>query len=220
MEGKIRMAVEALFEEAPNTRKMFQAKEELIGNLIEKYKDLINEGDSPEEAYHKAITGIGNVDALISELRENPRETENKQLDKQRAALITSCSFTLYVISFIVLIGGKSLLGLDNKLTFISFLVLATIPTCLLIYQFIVQNPLEENGRMQSAAASIQKFDAKKRKEVRDTVHSIIWTGTVALYLIVSFSFDIWGISWILFIIAIVVQKIVDLVFSMNNMGE
>jgi len=59
MENKIRDYLEDLFADAPQTKKVYELKEEMFQNLIEKYRDLLAEGMPEEAAYNIAVAGIG-----------------------------------------------------------------------------------------------------------------------------------------------------------------
>ena len=55
MYEKLRKRVNELFENAPKTGRANELKEELLANLIEKYNDLIDAGNTPDEAVEKAM---------------------------------------------------------------------------------------------------------------------------------------------------------------------
>lgn len=50
MKEKIQKHIDALFTNAPKTRKAMELKEELTQNTIEKYEDLISEGYREDDA--------------------------------------------------------------------------------------------------------------------------------------------------------------------------
>ena len=66
MRYMIREYVESLFADAPHTAGASDLKEEIIGNLEEKYDDLTAGGMSAEEALESVKSNIGNVDELIA----------------------------------------------------------------------------------------------------------------------------------------------------------
>ena len=61
MKEKIQKHIDALFTNAPKTRKAMELKEELTQNTIEKYEDLISEGYREEDAFQNVIGSIGDV---------------------------------------------------------------------------------------------------------------------------------------------------------------
>ncbi len=221
MESKLRSSVESLFEEAPKTKKAFELQEELVSNLAEKYNDLVASGRTPEEAYNSVVAGIGDVDELIKGLKQNdPLNQEKEVMARKKTALVVSSSVGLYVLSIIVLIVCAELLNMDDVLAVILFLVIATLPTCLLIYHFMTQPPYKKSDDTLVEDFKEWKEGSKYKKELYNSVSSIMWTLTVIIYLLSSFVFHIWAFSWIIFIIGAVVQQIIRLIFSLSNMRE
>ena len=56
-----------------------------------------------------------------------------------------------------------------------------------------------------------------KNKEIKKAIDSILWTLTVIVYLIISFTFGIWYISWIIFLIASLIENIIKLMFKLGE---
>ena len=67
---QIRIYVNELFADAPQTKKAAELKEEVCSNLIDKYVDLTGRGMSEEEAYKAAIASIGDIDELFKMLEQ------------------------------------------------------------------------------------------------------------------------------------------------------
>lgn len=215
MNEKIRIYVNELFENAPNTKKANDLKDEIISNANDKYNDLISEGKNEKEAYDKVIKEIGNVDELISELvRENPISNNRGEEQRKKTALIVSVSVGFYILSLISTIVLDEL-GMPDFVTASSFFVLAGIPTCLLIYHFMSRP--KYNKYDDTIVEEFKEWKGKKDKdkEVKKAINSIIWSITVILYLLISFNFGNWHISWIIFIIACLVENIISLIFKL-----
>lgn len=68
MEYQLRAYIERLFAGAPQTAETRELSEEIIRNTIERYHDVLAEGRSEQEAYERAIEGIGDVSTLIREM--------------------------------------------------------------------------------------------------------------------------------------------------------
>ena len=69
MKEKLRAYIESLFLEAPKTKRAYELKEELFANLSAKFDDLVAKGKSEEEAYMAVVSGIGDMDELIRNLK-------------------------------------------------------------------------------------------------------------------------------------------------------
>ena len=102
MNDKIRVYVNELFENAPNTKRANDLKDEIISNANDKYSDLISDGKTEKEAYDKVIQEIGNVDELLQEIeRESPINSSIYDANRKKTALIVSVSVGLYFLSLI-----------------------------------------------------------------------------------------------------------------------
>jgi hypothetical protein len=117
--------VDRLFEQAAPGKSMDALKEEMIVNLNEKYNDYRAEGLSQESAYEAAISGLGDVKALIRELGST----------KKRSAADAPFAASLRWASQLALIAGAALcllFSLGNMLAFgicmfIGFSGIATV---------------------------------------------------------------------------------------------
>ena len=59
MNEKIRKEVNILFENAPNTKRANDLKDEIISNAEDKYEDLLKQGKKEEEALKTVLQEIG-----------------------------------------------------------------------------------------------------------------------------------------------------------------
>lgn len=57
-----------MFASLPRTEQMVMLKQELLGNMEEKYYELKHEGKTENEAVGIVISEFGNIDELVSEL--------------------------------------------------------------------------------------------------------------------------------------------------------
>lgn len=209
---KIRNYVNELFEDAPKTRKVKELKEEIIINLEEKFADLLSEGKKESEAYREVVSSIGNIDELLGDMSgeqevvkyENPAQ-------KKRTALVVSIAVAMYILSIVVICVTEEL-GLPDFVGLSGFLTIAGFATCLLIYHFMSQPKYKKVDDTMVEEFKEWKSQKNKNNVVRNSVHSIIWMLVTIAYFLISFIFHIWSISWIVFLIGIVVQQIVDLI--------
>ena len=99
MENKIRDYLEDLFADAPQTKKVYELKEEMFQNLIEKYRDLLAEGMPEEAAYNIAVAGIGDINDLIRSLDEPFYEADYR--NHNRSAILTAVGVIIIILSVI-----------------------------------------------------------------------------------------------------------------------
>lgn len=217
MKEQIRKEVNILFQNAPNTKRANDLKDEIISNAEDKYEDLVKQGTSEEEALQTVIKEIGNVDELIEELnKNNPIHTQYVEEARKKTGLIVSICVGLYILSIIACIVLDEL-GLPDFITASSFLSIAGVSTCVLIYHFMTKPKYTKYDDTIVEEFKEWKGKNDKNKEIKKTIDSIIWTLTVIIYLVVSFTFGIWYISWIIFLIASLIENIIKLIFKLGE---
>lgn len=217
---KIKNYVEELFQEAPRTSQAREFKEEMIADLEDKYQDLIKEGKSEKEAFQEIISGIGNIEELFSNMKQNhqsdPMNNEMMLKQRKKTALVVSLSVGLYIVALIVCIFLDEL-GASDAWTATSLFGISAIATCILIYHFMSQPKYEKISDTMIEEFKEWKGQKNQMIEMKKSIHSIIWTLVVIVYFLISFFYGIWYISWIIFIIGALVQNIVDLLLSMKG---
>lgn len=218
MYERFREKLNELFENAPETHRARELKEELLANLMDKYNDLISNGKTEEDAFNIAISGIGDVDELIKGLKEND-VFNHEEIEKRRkkSALILSISIGLYIMSAVVMILLTEVLGVDDNVGACIMLTICAIATCLIIY-----NGASRPKYIKTDSTIVEEFKEWKstndtEREVLKSIKSIIWLVILALYFILGFVFNAWAFSWIIFIIGIAINKIVKLSFQLRK---
>ena len=212
MNERIRTHIEHLFENAPETRKALELKDELLGNCNSKYDDLIAEGTDPDDAFRIVAASIGDVDDLLAQLKSNlsisSQEREKKQLQR---AILTSIAIGLYILSPIGLFVLHETIGLC------ILFVMAAVATMLLVFSsMIMPKYLRVDDTM------VEEFkewkDYKNRKSgIRKSVSSILWIFVTIVYILVSFLTGRWEITWVLFLIGGLCEGLIKIYFEMRR---
>ena len=218
MKEKIRAYVEQLFEEAPRTRKAYELKEEMVSNLSEKFDDLVVGGKGEEEAFNLVVSGIGDLSELIQSLEESVvLDPVLEQKARKKSALMVSIAVMLYILSIVVLILSLETFNLDAGIAVSLMFLIAGAATVLLIYNGMSQPRYRKMDDSVVEEFKEWKSSKDKNTSIRKSISSALWTLTVALYLIISFVFDIWYISWIIFIIAAAVEQIIKAYYEVKR---
>ena len=216
MEAKLRAYVESLFEQAPNTRKAYELKEEMIQNLVEKYHGLCDEGKSEEVAYNIAIGSIGDTSELIAGLSGaqavlSPEEEQRKR----RYAGLTALAIGLYIIAVIPIIAlspmGHAILGLALMLTFVA------AATGILVYVSMTRPRYRRAEDTIVEEFKEWKSSKDSRNEVWKSISAALWMLVVIAYLLTSFLTGAWHITWIIFLIGTALEQIVKAVFQLKK---
>jgi len=225
MQENLSNHLELLFENAPKTRRAFELKEELLTNSVERYDDLIKNGVTPENAYKNVINSIGNVSELFRGLEEMSLN-EIKEADEKikKLAIIKTVAVGLYIFSVFVLILFSLLEDIIHTsidlplLGFLIMLFIDIIPTCMLVYVSSVYPHYRKQDDTVVENFKEWKSEANKSKSIKGAVITVMWTLTVLLYFAISFATFAWYASWIIFLVAICAQAVIELVFRLKEM--
>ena len=79
MKERLRTFMDELLKDVPKSRKVLELKEELIGNMEERYEDLMGQGYREEDAYQCALDSAGDVRELFREFMEPLDTAERKR---------------------------------------------------------------------------------------------------------------------------------------------
>lgn len=215
---RFRLRLDELFENAPQTNKARELKEELLANLMDKYNDLISLGKNEDEAFNITIAGIGDIDELLRGLKEND-VFNYKQMTEERkkSALIISVSIGLYIMSVVILILCSEVFKINDEIAVCVMLTMDAVATCLIIY-----NAVSRPKYIKSDNTIVEEFKEWKsasntEKQLIRTIKSIMWLVIVALYFLLSFTLQIWYLSWVIFIIGAAIDRIITLTFQIRK---
>ncbi len=215
MVAKIRAYIERAFADAPRTRKSVELQEELISNMLEKFNDLLREGKTEEEAYNAVIAGMGDIEELVDGLRERQTLHHPTPEERRRSALLVSVAVGLYILGPVALIGLSALrnpiLGLCIMLTLVA------AATGLLVYNAAVRPKYAREEETFVEEFKEWKSGREREKGIINSFSAAFSLIVVAIYLWVSFQYQIWSYSWIIFIVAAAIRNIAMAVYRMRE---
>ncbi|MEL7609084.1 MAG: permease prefix domain 1-containing protein [Bacillota bacterium] len=218
MNENLRAHVEKLFERAPKTRRAVELKEELLANLTDRYNDLLSRGIGEADAFKAVAESIGDVDELIKGLKETDVMDYNQMLkERKKTARVVTTAIGLILFGVILMITSVAALHADPVIMNGIMLLIFLCATCMLVYHFMSRPKYVKADDTIVEEFKEWKSKAAQDDKIRKSIHSILWTSTVAVYFLVSFLFHIWAYSWILFIIAAVVSRIITLSFQLKE---
>lgn len=220
--NELRNYMNELLAEVPKTRKALELKEELISNMEDRYKDMLADGFKEEDARQSVIESMGDIKALFAEFKEEGKNAgviyESEEIRRKRA-WINTIAVGLYLFGGALAIIVSTLGEMNNfrgadDLAPIVFLVIAIIPTCMLVYSSNMY-PKKKNDS-QTVVEEFKEWqnESKVVKQRKGAISTIIWLGAVAIYFLVSFETFAWEITWITFLIAGCIHAAVELYFS------
>ncbi|MDE7028607.1 MAG: permease prefix domain 1-containing protein [Lachnospiraceae bacterium] len=223
MNEKIKAYFNQIFADAPRTRMALDLKQEMMQSAIDKYNDMVADGHAEEDAYQNVIASIGDVTELFPEVAEKNLLALPKE-DRKKKALLTASAVGLYIFALAVfLFFGFTAEFMDygdgamTSIGFVLAIVICIPPTVMLVYAANMYPAYSKtkNQDMVERYKEVRYLD-NKEKAVLKSVRSLIWSITVLLYFGITLLTWRAEVTWILFLIAACVQKIVTLVYELK----
>lgn len=218
MKERITRHFDRLFEDAPKTRKALDLKQEMLQNALDKYDDMVQEGNTGEDAYQNVIQSIGDVTELFEELEEKNLLTLPEK-DRKKRAMLKAAAVGLYILAVAVFmlfsicdVGDGAAAGL------VAAIFICIVPTILLVYSANMYPGYTRKKEPDMVERyKEEKYYSNKNKAVKSAVSCIIWTMALVLYFLISFTTVAWHITWVIFLIAACAQSVAALVFSLKQ---
>ncbi|HWR24119.1 MAG TPA: permease prefix domain 1-containing protein [Feifaniaceae bacterium] len=219
MNEKLRVTVERLFADAPKTRRALELQEELLGNLNEKYNDLIAQGIPEEEALKNVVSGIGDVEELIRGLKETDvMDHSEVQRQRKKTATVVTSALALIMLGVLILILGVAVLNLNPVVMTVIMIAMIVTACCMLVYHFLSRPKYVRADDTLVEEFKQWKSNNARSERLRKSVSSILWMVTVVIYFLVGFLLPgTWTFSWLIFLIAAAVDRIIKLAFELRE---
>lgn len=207
MEKKIIRYVEGVFSDVPSTDRTQRIKDEIIQNLLDKYADLVKAGKSEEDAYAIAISSGGDLSGIVADLKGETKhynynyekqfcKVYEKEYAREKKKCSSFNSLLWPVVTCVYLLF--SMLVHSWFYSWIIFLIACVISSAFKFYTV--------------------KSNSKVR---RNALNSMVWMSATSLYFILSFITARWDMTWILFVLAVPMNKIAALlVFKEDDEPE
>jgi len=223
MEDKLRRYIESLFEETTPTKKAVELTEEMLQNLEDKYRDLLAEGKTPEAAFNIAVAGIGDVSALLRQLEEgfhSEPEQERHEKARRKSAMLTAIAVMLYIVSVLpIYFFGTVGLG-PMELAIPLFILIIATATGLLVYNQMTKPKQHKEADTMVEAFREWQAGTQDRRQMRIAISFALWSLILVLYFIISFTTWAWHITWIFFIVGILVESLIHLFYAIKHREE
>ncbi len=221
MEDKLRSYMDYLFKEVPPSKKAVELKEEILQNLTDKYRDLLSEGKTEEAAYNIAIASVGDISELLESLKDEKPDSRQDPTDeyrqwKQRSAVFVAVAVALYIVSVIPVIVSEE--SFHNEVIGVCLMfIFIAVATGLLIYNNMSKPRYIKKDDTMMDDFKEWKTQNNERKQAMKSIKSALWSITVVLYFIVSFSTGAWYITWVIFLLGGAVESIIKAIFDLKS---
>ena len=206
MRDQLIQYVSLLFAGAENCEDI---RQEILQNTLDRYDDLVAQGKSPENAYRQAISGIGDINEILSgeqTFTAPPRTSEPEpEVDTPTKKLMRAIAIALYILCAVPLII-LSQFGLDNLGLCCTLAVVAVATMLILLGR---KNGSEDDAPERTASAQAREVPLSGGQELRKSIKGLIGAIGLAAYFIVSFATGAWYITWVIFPIIGAVEGLV-----------
>ena len=220
MTDKIRAHIEVLFRNAPATRRVAEAREELLAGCLDKYADLTAAGRTPEEAYIAVISGIGDVDELLNAIeRFETEKTPGKEGNQRRKrALFIAAGVFLYILSVAVV----PFVEFNVRAEYAGgvFLLMVGLATFVVVYGVISTRVKVDRPPVSMSGEIQNQLNDNRRNGLLGAVTSSMWSLLVMIYLFAGFVFQWWHPGWLIFLFGAVLQIVIKIVLGKKGAGR
>lgn len=214
MNKRIEDHVNALFANTGNESHILDIKEELLSNLNEKYNDLIASGKNEDEAYALVISGIGDIDNLLNEIRQSPQyQPLEITKNQEKRSVFISIGIALYILSIApILLFSQT--GYPN-LGVVFLILICAVATGLVAYG----NSLGKSNYVRTDNSFVEEYkekvsDENNRRKLKSAITSSMWSMVIVLYFSLSSFTGRWSITWIIFLVGFCIQQIIQFAFA------
>ncbi|MGL5434072.1 MAG: permease prefix domain 1-containing protein [Lachnospiraceae bacterium] len=216
MVEELKKYIDELFETAPKTRAAYELKEELMANSTERYFDLVEEKVPEKEALDIVINSIGDFNQLFENEEVKAVSQSEREAVVKKTALYKAIAIGLYIFGFGVAVLFEEYTPYGS-LGFVAMILIAALATCILVYVSAAYPKYKRTDDTVVEEFKEWSSSQKKRKSIRQSVSTIVWMVVLILYFIISFATMAWHITWLMFLIGVCAQSIVNLLFQLND---
>lgn len=194
----------SLGERLLDLRKKKGLSQEEIAGLLDVSRQTVSkwETDQSTPDFDKIIPICKLYEIDANELLTGEKSSVKAPSDNKKSAKTISLSIVLYILSTVWIIFATATL---NKpiLGVCIFLIIIALATGFLIYNAILNKK--------------KKKQKTREEKLVSQINEIITIFILVIYFIVSFTTMAWHITWILFIINVLIEEIVKLIFSLKG---
>ncbi len=225
MKEKLKDYLDTVFAGSAKTQKNDELKEEILANLYDKYDSFIANGASPDEAYRKTISSIGDLSSLFEDLDKESLKNESSshfeekgspQKPKTKAVdIFSSILWPVTVVLYFIISFATG----AWYITWIIF-IMATIASRIVETLYGPSETKLKEEQEEKAKEEEERKKKEKKPKFLSVFSAILWPLTVLVYLGTSFLTGAWHITWILFITSILIEGIVEAIYTLAKGTE
>lgn len=236
MKQRLREHLDTVLEDAPASARKEELCGELYQNMCDRYDDLIAEGRSPAAAYNAAVAGLGDISPLLEELTDQPAsgttlvgdenaEPSSPHAEQRRAAwkryrtrssILIPIAVALYILSLIPVILLEKY---NEHVGVVLMFACVAAATGILIFNHM-SRPIVTCPASDTPADKAEREDRQPEgspaAKLCKAITGALWMITVLVYLAVSFLTMRWELTWMIFLIAVAIDNIIEALFDLS----
>lgn len=147
----------------------------------------------------------------LQEMKYKTVEVSNdevKYYNKRKFALGLSIAIFLYFVSVMWIIFSESL-GIEDNLGVVGFLGIVGVATVIIIYTSIIYSKKKS-----------EEDKSSEENPIVHTINGIMGLVFTAIYLYISFVTMAWHITWIIWVVYGIFNKVVELIFMLKEVKD
>lgn len=190
MKHRIKEYLDTVFADAerraPDSVRLRDLKEELLGDLYDKYDHMIEGGRSPSAAYNAVIAGMGDISPLLEGVsgeaeplgdtakpaappRLSPEERRDQLKRRERAALLTSIAVAMYILCWVPMVILEALVGnLGGVIGLPVMFLMIAAATAMIIYGSMTKSRTRRASELAGDADASNEDDDEDNDEDDD----------------------------------------------------
>lgn len=181
-----------------------EIRDEILQNTLDRYDDLIDQGKTPQAAYQLAISGIGDINELLS---GSPAPvavpvTERSDDKEEFARKMRALAIGLYIVSLAPTILLDTMVHLSELGFIFTLMIVAAATVIMIIYS---KKNVEE-----APAYSHSRQEDSPKSELKKSIRKLVSAVGLAVYLLVSYATGAWFITWLIFPITAAINGIIN----------
>lgn len=245
MKNKIKEYLDTVFADAErrasDPARLRELKEEMLGDLYDKYDHMIAGGKTPSAAYNAVIAGVGDITELLDSVagpapraeREappaapplTPEERDALRKKQERGALLTSVAIAMYILCWLPLVILSELLGdLGHMIGLpVMFLMIAGA-TAMIVYGGMTKVKVAEVKKERGSTRddgdeddNDDDDDDEPRSPVYKAISGALWALTLVAYFVISKLTGAWHATWLIFLMAVALDNVIKAIFDLRR---
>ncbi len=219
MNKKIKNYVEVLFSDIPKSKKALELKEEMLSNMNERFNDYTLDGKSENQAYSLVISNLGDIDEMLKEVMPTEEFSKRSDFYRTRNAKWKAFAIMLYILSPAVLMGSDIIFNSGEMGLLVMFLLIA-IATGIMVFISSSTPPEFKTNDKDDDSFDYSVLKNPQDRQSLKLFISIFWSATTVIYFLVSFLTMDWHITWLIFVVAGIIESIIKTSYALMKNKE